>query len=106
MPSRRCSHPTPLCPRRADWRGRVAIVDRVEDLVRAHGPTSLEDDLGTAYAIEPPGLWAWRESLYLDQRPEVLPAASAFTPAVPREATRLFVGCSAGRLELDLRERA
>jgi hypothetical protein len=87
-----------------DWRDHLSIPDRANDLMRAHAPTSLQDELGTAYTLEPPMFLTMPDALHLNQQPEVLPGASAFTPAVPKEATRLSIGLPAGQVHIDLHE--
>lgn len=89
-----------------DWRAHVAAPDHANDLARAHGPRSLEDDLGSAYSLGPPGSFGMWSVLYLDQRPAVLPGASAFTPGPPTAATRLSIACAAGAVELRFEDAA
>lgn len=84
-----------------EWHGRVFIADHGKDLARAHGPSSLEDDLGTSY-VAADGPWDGLDWFYLDQDPEVLPGATAFVPGVPAQATRLSVGSAGGNFELGL----
>lgn len=84
-----------------EWRERVFMPDHGDDLTRAHGPSSLEDDLGTSYAAAS-GPWDGLDWEYLDHDPEVLPGATAFVPGVPAQATRLSVGSGGGNFELGL----
>ncbi len=89
-----------------DWRAHVAVPDHADDLARAHGPRSLEDDVGTAYSLGPAGIFGMCSVLHLRQRPAVVPGASAFMPGPPTAAMRLSVGCAAGAVELRFEDAA
>ena len=88
-----------------NWRSDVSVPDHANDLAGAHGPRSLEDDLGTEYLPGDRGSFGMWSVLHLDQRPAVLPGSSAFSPGPPLAARRLLIKCPAGAVELDL-ERA
>jgi len=89
-----------------DWRAHVAAPDHADDLARAHGPRALEDDAGTSYTLGPAGNFGMWSILHVDQRPEVIPNASAFTPGPPTAATRLSIACAAGAVELRFEDAA
>jgi len=89
-----------------DWRAHVATPDHADDLARAHGPRALEDDAGTSYTLGPAGIFGMWSVLHVDQRPAVIPNASAFTPGPPTTATRLSVACAAGAVELRFEDAA
>ncbi len=86
-----------------EWCDRIALTDHVEDLIRAHCPASLQDDLGTAYVPAPAGVWTWRDVFHLRQRPAVMTGSSAFTPGTPQDATKLSIACASGDVEIRLR---
>lgn len=86
-----------------DWRGRVFIADHGCDLVEAHGPTALPDNLATSYVMTPISTMFDLDWTRLKQIPEVLPGASVFVPRVPARANRLHVAAQAGSFEIDLR---
>ncbi len=85
-----------------EWWDRVALTDHVDDLIRAHCPASLQDDLGTAYLPAPAGVWTWRDVFHLREGPAVMTGASAFTPGTPPDATKLSIACASGDIEIRL----
>ena len=85
-----------------EWWNRTALTDHVEDLVRAHCPTSLQDDHGTAYVPTHAGVWNDSDLLQLRQRPAVMTGSSASTQGTPQDATELWIACSSGGIEMRL----
>ena len=86
------------------WRERISVTDRAQDLATAHAPTSLNDDLGSAYALEPMTFLTMPDTLRLRHTPETLAGATAFTPAVPKRAARLTIHTVRGQLPIHLPE--
>jgi len=85
------------------WREHAAMTDVYRDIIDAHAPTALEDDVGTRYRLEPTDQIGEIDWLRLRQVPEVMLGATTFTPSVPEQSRRLTARSPTGTFEIHLR---